>query len=201
VVTRRDAAGWERRRRAPPRTSVYVADEMTLEAPAAEVFARLRDADTVALCLPGVVDGSLTAHDDDSVTVQVRQTVLGVAANWQLRMRMRPDALSKRLEIGLTGIEQRLGMKLNGDAAVTVAELSARTTALGYRGHVTVEGRLATTGAPIINRIVEETLRRFAAALGSPAGTSQVAPRRRVLARFRAWLAAARPRLRRRRRP
>jgi carbon monoxide dehydrogenase subunit G len=165
---------------------------MTLEAPAAEVFARLRDADTVALCLPGVVDGSLTAHDDDSVTVQVRQTVLGVAANWQLRMRMRPDALSKRLEIGLTGIEQRLGMKLNGDA---------RTTALGYRGHVTVEGRLATTGAPIINRIVEETLRRFAAALGSPAGTSQVAPRRRVLARFRAWLAAARPRLRRRRRP
>jgi carbon monoxide dehydrogenase subunit G len=199
VRTNRDTAGWERRRRAPPKIEVDVADELALRSDVEDVFERLRDIDTVALCLPGLVPGSLQSEDGERVFGSVRQTVLGVTATWQLEMTMRPDPLGRTLSIELDGVEQRLGMKLTGVANVAVVPASAASTTLRYTGHVAVEGRLASTGAPVIHRLVQETLRRFVEALGAPAKAELLAPQSSRWRRFVSWLRARWPRRARRR--
>lgn len=169
MVTRSsDGAGWERRRRSP-RTTVDVADDVPLAAPAEEVYERLLDVETAALCLPGLVPGSLAKDGVDSFRAVVKQTVIGVPATWRLRTTMQPDPATRRLTIGLEGDEPRLGLHLVGAADVVVRERPTAACALEYTGHVEVEGRLAATGAPIINRLVDETLRSFVAALGTTA--------------------------------
>jgi carbon monoxide dehydrogenase subunit G len=177
---RRDRSAWGRgRRRPPPRSVVDVADRLVLDASAAEAHERLLDMDTVASCLPGVVPGSLERLDHGSFTVAVKQTVVGVAANWRLLVSLTAEEGAQRVRYGLSGEEPRLKMKLTGSADLALevpADGAAAQVLLDYSGHVEVEGRLAIAGAPIIRRLVGEMLERFIAALGSPTA-SQTGPR------------------------
>lgn len=167
--------GWSRRKRQPPRTTVDIEERVPLGVPAPDAYARLLDVESVGLCLPGLVPGSLRPDGDGSLRAVLRQTALGVTATWQLLVTMRPSPEARRLEIGLDGREQRLGMHLVGTADVAVVESGARAT-LSCTGHVSVEGRLAAAGGPIIRKVVEETLRRFVSALGAPGAQSAVNP-------------------------
>jgi carbon monoxide dehydrogenase subunit G len=167
VRDRADTSAWDRRRRAPPRAVVDVADTVALTTAVADVYPRLADAGFVAACLPGLVPGSLAANHDGSYAAAVRQTVVGVTATWQLRVTVEPDEPRHRVDIYLSGSERRLRMTMLGGAGVTVAQTNTASSKLTYTGHVEVEGRLAAAGGPIIRRLVGETLQRFVARLGA----------------------------------
>lgn len=177
VRSRYDRGAWERRRKAPG-TSVEVADRVELPVDAETAWARLRDVDAAAACLPGIVPGSLRAVDG-GYEAELRQTALGVTATWALRAQLSPSDADRRLDVRLEGDERRLGMRMEGEATVSVADGAA--TALDYRGRISVEGRLAASGAPIVRNVVEGTLRSF---VDSLAGREPEPPRPGLLRRL-----------------
>lgn len=170
---RYERGAWARSGRKAPGTSVQFADRVELPVSAETAWARLRDVEAAAACLPGLVAGSLRPAGGGAFEATMRQTTLGVTASWALRAELVASEADRRLDVRLNGRDARLGMTMTGDATVTVADDGGRA-ALDYRTDVRVEGRLAATGGPIIRGVVEETLRSF---VGSLAGREPEARR------------------------
>jgi carbon monoxide dehydrogenase subunit G len=154
------------------------------------VLAQLRDIEFVVECLPGLVPGSLVPGQDGGYVAQMKTTAVGVTAIWDLSIGYDAPPTRDGIAVELSGAERRLNLSMTGTADVAIAPEDRPGAAIDYRGHVTVEGRLAATGAPIIRRLVSEILDRFVTALAAPEATAPSPPvrlRARVGAWARAW--------------
>jgi carbon monoxide dehydrogenase subunit G len=187
VVTGRDARAWTGRRRPVPSATVSLADTVTMPVAPDLAWRHLQDIEAVAACIPGLVEGSVERVDDDTFRGTMRHAALGIASLWHLTAHIDRSESDRALSIHLDGREERLDLTLTGDARLSIGTGESSGSALSYDGDLTVTGRLAGAGGPIIERVVASIIERFVQSIGS-AGAP--APMGRW-ARFMAWVRGA----------
>jgi carbon monoxide dehydrogenase subunit G len=129
-------------------------------------WAYLRDTDAVAACIPGLVPGSIEQVGDDTFHGTMRHLALGIPSVWKLQARVTRRAAERLLDVDLTGTEERLGLTLEGAARLSILGGDRSDAALAYTGDLTVKGRLAGAGGPIIERVVASIIERFVENVG-----------------------------------
>ena len=144
------------------------------------------DIKAVAACIPGLVPESIEQVSDDTFRGTLRHLALGVPSTWRLEAVVTRADPDRRLDIHLDGVEQRLDLHLSGDAALSIDQVD-ESAALTYTGDLTVRGRLAGAGGPIIERVVASIIERFVESVGAG---GQVAPPRSWWRRLVAWVTA-----------
>lgn len=188
VKGRHDMSTWGRKRPTPS-TTVKVDDVVSLPVCADVAWARVLDVKAVASCLPGLVPDTLRLLDDGQYQARVQALAIGVTATWEMTARLAPDEASRRLAITLEGDDHRLGLRLDGTADLQVQPNGTINSQLAYAGTVTVQGRLAAAGGPIISAVVANMVQRFVHSLS---GATVPQPRRLrrvglILARVPRW--------------
>jgi carbon monoxide dehydrogenase subunit G len=189
-------AHWGERAKRKPSTTVDVADRVQVEAAPAVVWARLEDVDAVALCLPGLVEGSLEPAGDNRYTALLEHSAMGFTAHWDLLATIELSAPDQRMHVVLEGKDPKLGLTMDGWATVVldgaVGDAGGRTSALHYTGHVHVEGNLAGVGGPIIRGIVADALDRFVEGVSGRQPEAKLSPFARLWRRIKRWLGVGR---------
>lgn len=173
---------WSKRKRPTPKAEVSLADRMTVEASPSDVLTRLRDAEFVAGCLPGLVPGSLKLREDGIYLAQMRCKAVGVTATWDLEVSHDASPDVSGIAITMAGKDPKLNLTMNGSANVDVSPVEKTKAELDYKGYIVVEGRLAATGGPLIRRIVDEILERFIVAIAAQGEAEPEGPRTNGLA-------------------
>lgn len=143
-----------------------------------DVLTRLRDAEFVAGCLPGLVPGSLQRRDDGVYLAQMQFKAVGVTATWELEVNHDASPDVSGIRISMAGKDPKLGLTMHGNADVDVSSVEQVKSRLDYKGNILVEGRLAATGGPLIRRIVDDILERFMAAITAHGEIEEEAPRK-----------------------
>lgn len=159
-MTARDTRAWERRRRAVPSTTVSLSGAVDLPVPVDAAWDFLQDTEAVAACIPGLEPDSIERIDDDTFRGSLRHLAMGVPSRWQLEAGVRRAPAERSFAVRLDGTEPRLGLTLGGDAQLWV-RLGSDGPELAYAGELTVTGRLAEAGGPIIERVVASIIERF----------------------------------------
>lgn len=188
VKGRHDLSTWGRKRPTPS-TRVNVDDVVSLPVSADVAWARVLDVNAVASCLPGLVPDTLRLLDDGQYQARVQAMAMGVTATWEMTARLTPDEANRRLAVKLEGDDHRLGLRLDGTADLQVQPQGTVNAQLAYAGTVTVQGRLAAAGGPVISAVVENMVHRFVYSLS---GATAPEPRRLrwvrlILAHVASW--------------
>jgi carbon-monoxide dehydrogenase small subunit len=179
-------AHWGERAKRKPSTSVDVGDRIAVDASPPAVWRRLSDVHAVALCLPGLVPGSLEPLEPNVYKALLEHSAMGMTAHWDLRATMKLSQPEQCLRVVLEGADPKLGMTMDGTATVCVMPAPSGSV-LDYSGHIRVEGSLAGVGGPIIRSIVADALDRFVAEVS---GRSDEPRKLSPLGRLWAWLRA-----------
>jgi carbon monoxide dehydrogenase subunit G len=182
----RNPDAWGRRKREVPSTTVQLADRIEMPVSADVAWRHVQDIQAVAACIPGLVPGSLEQVSEDAFRGTLRHLALGVPSTWRLEAVVTRADPDRRLDIHLDGEEERLDLHLSGDAALSIDQVD-ELAALTYTGDLTVRGRLAGAGGPIIERVVASIIERFVESVGAG---GQVAPHRSWWQRLVAWVTA-----------
>ena len=143
----------------------------------------VQDIKAVAACIPGLVPESIDQVSDDTFRGTLRHLAMGVPSTWKLEAAVTRDDFDRRLDIHLEGQEERLDLQLSGDASLSIDDVD-ELAALTYTGDLTVRGRLAGAGKPIIERVVASIIERFVESVGAG---GQVESHRSWWHRFMAW--------------
>jgi carbon monoxide dehydrogenase subunit G len=162
---RRRQEAWKKRKREEPSATVRLDDAIELPVGADIAWTYLRDARSVASFLPGLVPGSIEQVSDSRFTGTLKHVALGVPSTWLLTADVKRVDAEHRLDIHLDGEELRLVLHLAGDARLVVQD--ADPPRLDYRGELTVRGRLAGAGGPIIERVIGTIIERFVEAVAA----------------------------------
>jgi len=168
-------------------TTVVLDDTVSVPTSTDVVWARLEDVPLVASCLPGLDPTTLVDEGDGVFRAQMRNTVMGISANWDLRATIRPDSARRVLEVGLEGEDQKLNMKLHGTAHVLVQSQGELESLLDYVADLRVDGSLAAMGGPVIRAIIADAITQFVSVVGGRTELERVAWYRRALNALRGW--------------
>src|SRR6187200_2649729 len=182
----RNPDAWGRRKREVPSATVQLADRIEMPVSADVAWRHVQDIKAVAACIPGLVPESIEQVSDDTFRGTLRHLALGVPSTWRLEAVVTRADPDRRLDIHLDGVEQRMDLHLSGDAALSIDQVD-ESAALTYTGDLTVSGRLAGAGGPIIERVVASIIERFVESVGAG---GQVAPPRSWWRRLVAWVTA-----------
>ena len=184
-MTVRNAGAWGRRRSSVPSTTVKLSDTIPIPVGADAAWLYLQDIKAVAGCIKGLVPDSVEQVSDSTFRGTLRHLALGVPSVWQLEAVVARSDLVRALEIHLEGVEERLDLQLSGDARFAIDGADPATARLSYVGDITVSGRLAGAGGPIIERVVASIIERFVESVGV-AGATALEPSwwRRLLRRI-----------------
>lgn len=149
---------------------------MEVEAPIERVRAAIRNIEGLGACIPGCQQIS-AVEDGKKYSAIVRERLGPFQVEFVLDVHVEagsdPDTLSLRIE----GRDTRLGSRLSQSVEISVRELSPVRTRLDMVTDVSIFGKLATLGKPIVERKAGEITRAFArnfqAWLGADAGEAQ----------------------------
>lgn len=175
-MSRRNANWGERARKKQPGTTVELADQVTIERSPEQAWSYLSDVPFVARCLPGLEPSSLEDLGGNRFRAHMVHSVMGMTADWDLEATILPLEAERRLDVGLSGRDPKLGMTMKGTANVALKTASASSSVLDYTAEVRVDGKLAAMGGPIIRSVLGESLGSFVVAVG---GEEAKPPRRR----------------------
>lgn len=169
-----------------PSTTVSLTDTVVMPVAPGVAWRHLHDIEAVAACIPGLVPGSVEQVGVDSFRGSLRHLALGIPSLWRLTARVEISEPDRTLTIHLDGTEERLDLALVGDARLSIGSGEATCAALAYSGDLTVTGRLAGAGGPIIERVVASIIERFVEAVGGAGVVPvKIGWRARLMARLR----------------
>jgi len=186
----RNAGAWEKRRRDVPSTTVHLDDTIDVPVAIDDAWRFLQDTHAIAGCIPGLVPDSVVQEAPDRFRATLRHVALGVPSTWELVATVRRDQVAKTVDIHLDGTEARIGLTLVGDTGLVLTAADGSHARLSYRGDLTVQGRLAGAGGPVIERVISSIIQRFLVEIGS---AGRVPERAGVWARFVAWIRGRSP--------
>lgn len=145
----------------------------------------LQDTHAIAACIPGLVPDSVVQESPTRFRGVLRHVALGVPSTWELVATIARDQSARTVDIHLDGEESRLALTLVGDTGLVLSDVDTSHARLAYHGDLTVSGRLAGAGGPVIERVISSIIQRFLVEIGS---AGRVPERAGMWARLVAWL-------------
>jgi carbon monoxide dehydrogenase subunit G len=141
-----------------------VEGEISVDAPRAQVFERLRDAHFFASCIDGVSE--LTAIDETHYSALFATKVAFMKFNFRVNVEMTravpPDEIEARVEGTPVGIVGRL----TATAGTKLTERNGRTI-VAYAIDTNLTGKLGSIGQPVLQAKAKEMEKQFAARMAA----------------------------------
>lgn len=138
--------------------------ERLLAADRATAWVALNDTEILKLCVPGCE--SITATDENQFDIAMTAAVGPVKAKFKGKLALvdidAPNAYTMRFDAsgGPTGFAR-------GDVRVTLTEVAAQQTKLGYVANAQIGGKLAQVGSRLIDAAAGATADKFFEAFGA----------------------------------
>jgi carbon monoxide dehydrogenase subunit G len=139
---------------------VIFEDRFTVKAPAATVWAFLRDPEQVGRCIPGTERVEVIDDTHYRVTAGARVSFLSVS--FRMTVTLTEIEEPRRLVSVAEGIDDRLKERVKLAAALTLEPLGPRETAVSYRIDLGVYGKLASLGLTVIKGKARQMAAEFA---------------------------------------
>jgi len=138
--------------------------EISVKAPRAAVFDKLRDARFFASCVEGVRDLAETGPDRYSAVFETRVAYMKFSfkVTVELTRADPPDAIEARVEGTPLGVVGRM----TATTSTTLHEKSAGTT-IAYAVDAALTGKLGSLGQPVLHAKAREMEKQFAARLAA----------------------------------
>lgn len=136
--------------------------EITVDAPRADVFRALADAEFFASCVEGVQD--LTRISDDHYAAKLETRVAYIRFKFDVDVRLTRVEPVETIEAKVEGVPLGVVGRLTG---TSIAHLEEREdgTAIRYAMEVALAGKLGALGQPVLRAKAREMERKFAARL------------------------------------
>ncbi len=133
-----------------------LAEEVVIEAPRDEVYARLNDVEVLRQCIPGCEE--LERNDEGALVAKVTLKIGPVKARFAGIVHLDPSGAPEHFTLSGQGNGGAAGFA-KGGADVTLAEDGPERTILAYKAHVEIGGKLAQLGS----RLVASTAKKLSA--------------------------------------
>ena len=146
-----------------------LADTFRVAAPSHRVWALLWDLPRLAACVPGCEE--IVALDESRFRARVKQSVGPFQLAMDLSLSIQEVTPERRMVVVGGGADRRGNRLTVHQASLEVEPLSPEETQVSYQVDLTLFGKLATLGYPVVKRKTQEMqtefTRRIIAALAS----------------------------------
>ena len=139
-----------------------VTGEISVLAPRAAVFDKLKDAPFFASCVEGVRD--LEAIDESRYTAVMETRVAYMKFTFKVSVEVATLEPPERIEARIEGTPLGIVGRLHATSQTTLAEEGDRTL-IRYDVDVSLSGKLGSLGAPVLKAKAKEMEKQFAANL------------------------------------
>jgi carbon monoxide dehydrogenase subunit G len=141
-----------------------VEGEISVGAPRALVFEKLRDAPFFASCVDGV--GDLTAIDDSHYSATFATKVAFMRFNFKVNVEMTRVAPPDEIEAKVEGTPIGIVGRLTATAATKLTEAGDKTI-IAYSIDAALTGKLGSIGQPVLKAKAKEMEKQFAGRLAA----------------------------------
>ena len=133
--------------------------EITVAAPRAEVYARIRDAEFFVSCIEGVRD--LEVVDDTHYTAVMESKVAYIKVSFDVSVEVLRDEAPNLIEAKIEGRPIKLAGRLAATSLTRLAEADGGTK-ISYETALSLTGKLGSLGRPALTAKAKEMERLFA---------------------------------------
>ena len=133
--------------------------EITVAAPRADVYARIRDAEFLVSCIEGVRD--LVVVDDTHYTAVMESKVAYIKVSFDVSVEVLRDEAPNLIEAKIEGRPIKLAGRLAATSLTRLAEADGRTK-ISYETELSLTGKLGSLGRPALTAKAKEMEKLFA---------------------------------------
>ncbi len=133
--------------------------EITVAAPRAEVYARIRDAEFFVSCIEGVRD--LEVVDDTHYTAVMESKVAYIKVSFDVSVEVLRDEAPNLIEAKIEGRPIKLAGRLAATSLTRLAEADGGTK-ISYETKLSLTGKLGSLGRPALTAKAKEMEKLFA---------------------------------------
>ena len=133
--------------------------EITVAAPRADVYARIRDAEFFVSCIEGVRD--LEVVDDTHYTAVMESKVAYIKVSFDVSVEVLRDEAPNLIEAKIEGRPIKLAGRLAATSLTRLAEADGRTK-ISYETEWSLTGKLGSLGRPALTVKAKEMEKLFA---------------------------------------
>ena len=133
--------------------------EITVAAPRAEVYARIRDAEFFVSCIEGVRD--LEVVDDTHYTAVMESKVAYIKVSFDVSVEVLRDEAPNLIEAKIEGRPIKLAGRLAATSLTRLAEANGGTK-ISYETKLSLTGKLGSLGRPALTAKAKEMEKLFA---------------------------------------
>lgn len=133
--------------------------EITVAAPRADVYARIRDAEFFVSCIEGVRD--LEVVDDTHYTAVMESKVAYIKVPFDVSVEVLRDEAPNLIEAKIEGRPIKLAGRLAATSLTRLAEADGGTK-ISYETELSLTGKLGSLGRPALTAKAKEMERLFA---------------------------------------
>lgn len=133
--------------------------EITVAAPRADVYARIRDAEFFVSCIEGVRD--LEVVDDTHYTAVMESKVAYIKVSFDVSVEVLRDEAPNLIEAKIEGRPIKLAGRLAATSLTRLAEADGGTK-ISYETELSLTGKLGSLGRPALTAKAKEMERLFA---------------------------------------
>ena len=151
-------------------SDVFVSGELTVQAPRALVYDKVRDARFFASCVDGVSE--LVEPAPDTYAAVFETKVAYMKFKFKVTVQVTRAEPPREIEAKVEGTPLGIVGRLSASALTRLTELGDQTK-IDYEVEAALTGKLGSLGQPVLRSKAKEMERQFAARLGRPS------PRRR----------------------
>ena len=138
--------------------------EITVAAPRADVYARIRDAEFFVSCIEGVRD--LEVVDDTHYTAVMESKVAYIKVSFDVSVEVLRDEAPNLIEAKIEGRPIKLAGRLAAISLTRLAEADGGTK-ISYETELSLTGKLGSLGRPALTAKAKEMEKLFAARLAA----------------------------------
>ena len=133
--------------------------EITVAAPRADVYARIRDAEFFVSCIEGVRD--LEVVDDTHYTAVMESKVAYIKVSFDVSVEVLRDEAPNLIEAKIEGRPIKLAGRLAATSLTRLAEADGGTK-ISYETELSLTGKLGSLGRPALTAKAKEMEKLFA---------------------------------------
>ena len=133
--------------------------EITVAAPRADVYARIRDAEFFVSCIEGVRD--LKVVDDTHYTAVMESEVAYIKVSFDVSVEVLRDEAPNLIEAKIEGRPIKLAGRLAATSLTRLAEADGGTK-ISYETELSLTGKLGSLGRPALTAKAKEMEKLFA---------------------------------------